>query len=419
MANFGNTLDFARQLDAQDQLTGFRSRFFIPLHENREVAYFCGNSLGLQPKTVADNIQQELDDWKNFGVEAHFQAKNPWFSYHALFEKPLSRIVGAQPSEIVAMNSLTVNLHLMMVSFYRPTSSRFKIICEAGAFPSDQYSLESQVRFHGFNPDEAIIEIQPREGEHTLRTEDILTAIEKHSKELALVMFSGVNYYTGQVFDMPKITEAGHKAGAYVGFDLAHAAGNIPLNLHDWNVDFAVWCSYKYLNSCAGGVAGAFVHERHGNNPEIPRFAGWWGYDQSTRFQMKKGFKPMQGASGWQLSNAPILSMAAHKASLDIFDETDMLSLRRKSEMLTGFLEFVIQKAERNDIEIITPAKSASRGCQISLLCKENGRTLFEKLASEGIIVDWREPNVIRVAPVPLYNSFEDVFRLGEVLSRK
>ncbi len=416
--DYKNTLDFAKQQDAADPLKGFREKFYFPQLGGKDVVYFTGNSLGLQPKATQDYILNELEDWASFGVEGHFHARNPWMPYHEQFAVPVSKIVGALPEEVVVMNQLTVNLHLLMVSFYRPTKQRYKILCEAKAFPSDQYALESQAKFHGFNPNTAVVEVFPREGEHAIRQEDILSAIDKHKKELALVMFGGVNYYSGQVFDMKAITEAGHKAGAIVGFDLAHAAGNVLLNLHDWNVDFACWCSYKYLNSGPGSVAGAFVHQRH-LNKDIQRFAGWWGHDKETRFKMEKGFIPMPTAEAWQLSNAPVFSMAAHKASLDIFDAASMPALVAKSKKLTGYLEFIVAeinvKRETSNVrlEIITPKE---RGCQLSIVAHGMGRSLHEKLTEAGVISDWREPNVIRCAPVPLYNSFEDVYRFGEIL---
>lgn len=417
---YQNALEYARKMDAIDPLGEYRSKFFIPQHNGADVRYFCGNSLGLQPRSVGDYVRQELEDWQRYGVEGHFTAKHPWVSYHRMFEEPLAELVGALPSEVVCMNSLTVNLHLMMVSFYRPQGKRVKIICEAGAFPSDQYALETQARFHNLDPEEVVIELAPRAGEHTLRTADIVAEIERHGDELALIMMAGVNYYTGQAFDMQTITECGRRVGALVGFDLAHAAGNLQLHLHDWGVDFAVWCSYKYLNSGPGGVAGAFVHERHGADPELPRFAGWWGNDEAQRFLMKKGFFPSQGAQGWQLSNAPVLSMAAHKASLDIFHEVGIDALAAKRDTLTGYLEFVIEDAipafAPGQIEVITPRTLEDRGCQISLLVHENGRDVFNAMTAAGIIVDWREPNVIRAAPAPLYNTFEDAYRFGEVL---
>ena len=415
-----NTLEYAQQLDSQDQLKHFRSKFFIPQHDGNDVVYFTGNSLGLQPKTVREYINQELEDWAQFGVEGHFQARHPWLSYHELFPKTLSKIVGCQPDEVVAMNQLTVNLHLLMVSFYRPTKQRYKIICEAKAFPSDQYAFESQVRFHNLEPDNAIIEIKPREGEHNIRHEDIISAIETNADSLALVLFGGVNYYTGQLFDMQSITAAAHEAGAYAGFDLAHAAGNVELHLHDWQVDFACWCSYKYLNSGPGGVAGAFIHQQHHNN-NLPRFAGWWGYKKETRFLMESGFEPIPTAEGWQLSNAPVLSMAAHKASLDIFEEAGFENLVTKGRQLSDFLLFVLDKINASQkeklIEIITPRSDKEKGCQVSMLMLNRGKEIFQALTNKGVIADWREPNVIRISAVPLYNTFEDVWRFGSIVS--
>ena len=416
-----NTLQYAQQLDSQDQLKHFRSKFFIPQHDGNDVVYFTGNSLGLQPKTVKEYINQELDDWAQFGVEGHFQARHPWLSYHELFPETLSKIVGCQPEEVVAMNQLTVNLHLLMVSFYRPTKQRYKIICEAKAFPSDQYAFESQVRFHNLEPDNAIIEIKPREGEHNIRHEDIISTIETNADSLALVLFGGVNYYTGQLFDMQSITAAAHKAGAYAGFDLAHAAGNVELHLHDWQVDFACWCSYKYLNSGPGGVAGAFIYQKHHNNDSLQRFAGWWGYKKETRFLMESGFEPIPTAEGWQLSNAPVLSMAAHKASLDIFEEAGFENLVKKGRQLSDFLLFILDEINASHkkklIEIITPRGEKEKGCQVSMLMLNSGKEIFQALTNKGVIADWREPNVIRISAVPLYNTFEDVWRFGAVVS--
>lgn len=419
MEHYTNSLEFAKQLDHADPLNGYRSRFLMPQHNGTDMVYFTGNSLGLQPKATKDYIQQELNDWAEFGVEGHFLAKNPWLSYHEILTDKTAKIVGALPSEVVMMNQLTVNLHLLMVSFYRPTKARYKIICEAKAFPSDQYALQSQVKFHGFDPAEALIEVGPREGEYEIRHEDIYKAIEEHKDSLALVMIGGVNYFTGQVFDMKAITDAGHKAGAVVGFDLAHGAGNLKLELHKWNVDFAAWCSYKYLNAGPGSVAGAFVHEKHHKNTELPMFAGWWGHDKETRFKMDKEFRPIESVERWQLSNAPILSMAAYKASLDIFDEVGMERLNEKSRQLTAYLEFIvteINKQKNNCLEIITP--KANRGCQISIVAHGHGKALYNKLIEHGVIPDWREPNVIRCAPVPMYNSFEDIYRFGEILMK-
>ena len=420
MINYQNTLEFAQRMDAVDPLKGFRGKFHIPPHNGNDSIYFTGNSLGLQPVTVSSYIQQELDDWAQLGVEGHFHAKQPWLSYHEIFPKLLSPILGGRPEEIVVMNQLTVNLHLLMVSFYRPSKGRFRIICEGGAFPSDQYALESQVKFHGFDPADAVVEVFPRQGEDILRTEDIVSTIEKYSDSVALVLFGGINYYTGQLFNMKAITESAHRAGAIAGFDLAHAVGNVALQLHDWDVDFACWCSYKYLNSGPGGVSGVFIHEKHARNKTLPRFAGWWGHNKAERFKMEKGFDAIPTAEGWQLSNAPVLSMAAHKASLDIFAEAGMDRLVAKSKLLSGFLHFVLKdinaSAENKLVEVITPSNEEERGCQVSMLMREKGRQVFETLSRQGVIADWREPNVIRVAPVPLYNTFEEVWKFGEIV---
>lgn len=420
--NFINSIEFARQLDDRDVLKPFREKFYIPMINGKDSIYFTGNSLGLQPKTTQDHVLNELEDWANYGVEGHFHARNPWVSYHEMFSPLLAEIVGGLPEEIVAMNQLTVNLHLLMISFYQPTKERFKIICEAKAFPSDQYAIASQVLLHGLDPAKTIIEISPANGNHTITTEDILAAINEHGKETALLIFGGVNYYSGQVFDMPSITKAAHEAGAYCGFDLAHAAGNISLHLHDWDVDFACWCSYKYLNSGPGGVAGAFIHQRHITNKKLLRLAGWWGQGKQNRFKMEKDFDPIPTAEGWQLSNAPILSMAAHKASLDIFMEAGMKNLIAKGKMLSSYLLFILDEinssVDENVIEIITPRPESERGCQVSMLMLKNGKNIFEALKKEGVIADWREPNVIRVAPVPLYNSFEDIYKFGEIISK-
>lgn len=408
----------AQQFDLEDELSGFRSRFLIPSHFHKPVIYLCGNSLGLQPRKASLYIQEELEDWANLGVEGHFKARRPWFNYHELLSGTLANLCGAQPAEVVAMNQLTVNLHLLMVSFYRPEGKKCKIICEAKAFPSDQYAMQSQVAFHGYSPEKCIIEVKPREGEHQIAHEDILVAIDQHRDELALVLFSGVNYYTGQVFNIKAITEVGHQAGAIVGFDLAHAIGNVKLELHDWGVDFATWCSYKYLNSGPGGVSGIFVHERHLKNTKIPRFHGWWGHDPKVRFRMEKEFVPMKTAEAWQLSNAPVLSMAAHKASLEIFEEAGMDRLIQKRDKLTNYMEFLLNDLSKQTkfkgmFDIITPKE---RGCQLSILFHKNGRKMFEHLTNSGVIADWREPDVIRVAPVPLYNSFMDVYQFYSIL---
>lgn len=414
---FVNSLAFAKSLDKKDSLRSFRTQFQIPKVNANTSIYLTGNSLGLQPKSTKKFVNEELEDWAKLGVEGHEHSRRPWLYYHKFSKKSLAKIVGAKPSEVVAMNQLTVNLHLMMVSFYRPTAQRFKIITESGAFSSDQYAFETQLQFHGLKTEDALIELKPRDGEFYLRTEDILNSIRENRENLALVIFGGVQYYTGQFFDISKITKAGHEAGAVVGFDLAHAAGNVELNLHKDDVDFAVWCSYKYLNSGPGAIAGAFVHERHARSFEIPRFAGWWGHNEGERFQMKKGFQPMAGVDGWQLSNFPILQGAAHLASMEIFDKAGMKNLVSKSKTLTGYLEFLLNDIdpEKKYFRILTPSNPKERGCQLSIFMLENGRKVFQKLTKAGIIADWREPNVIRVAPVPLYNSFEDVFRFAEV----
>jgi kynureninase len=419
---FENTLDFARQLDAGDKLKTFRKQFLFPQHQGTDCLYFTGNSLGLQPASAKEAINIELEDWAKYGVEGHFDARNPWYNYHELLMEPAARLVGAETNEVVHMNGLSTNLHLLMVSFFRPLGKRTKILCEAKAFPSDHYVLESQLKFHGLNPAEHLIALEPRPGEHCLRTQDVIHAIEKAGDTLALIMIGGVNYYTGQVFDIKEITASAHKVGALAGWDLAHAVGNVPLQLHDWNVDFAAWCSYKYLNSGPGSVSGIFVHQKHGLNPDTPRFAGWWGYDKKKRFEMEPGFVPIPGAEGWQLSNAPVFSMAVHKASLQIFEEAGISNLREKSIVLTAYLEYVINEAstssEQASFEIITPSNPAERGCQLSMLAHGSGKKLFDALTQQGVIADWREPNVIRLAPVPLYNSFEDVYRFGVALKQ-
>lgn len=418
--DFQNNLDFAKRLDDKDPLKHFREMFYIPIMYGKECIYFTGNSLGLQPKRTQDYVVDELEDWASLGVEGHFHARNPWMPYHEIFPRQLSKIVGCKETEVVVMNQLTVNLHLLMVTFYRPTKQRYKIICEAKAFPSDQYAFETQAKYHGFNPTDAVIEVSPREGEYTLRTEDIVSIIKQHGDSVAVVLFGGVNYYTGQLFDMNTITDAAHAVGAYAGFDLAHAAGNVELHLHDWNIDFACWCSYKYLNSGPGGVAGVYINEKHAANKDLPRFAGWWGYKKETRFKMEKGFEAIPTAEGWQLSNAPILSMAAHKAALDIFDEAGIDRLHEKRRLLAGYLHYILNDINSNQtekiIEVITPVNENERGCQVSMLMLKRGREIFDELTKQGVIADWREPNVIRVAPVPSYNSFEDVWRFGNII---
>jgi len=405
-------------MDADDPLRHFRDKFYIPPGPGGERAvYFTGNSLGLQPKTTRDYIAQELDDWKELGVEGHLNAKNPWLPYHELLTNQMAAIVGAEPIETVVMNSLTVNLHLLLVSFYRPTASRYKIVIEKGAFPSDRYAIESHLKFHGLTASAAaLIEIEPREGEATLRTEDIVQTLDREGQTVALVLLGGVNYYTGQAFDMREITTAGHRVGATVGFDLAHAAGNIELQLHEWEVDFAAWCSYKYLNAGPGAVGGAFVHERHARSFDLPRFAGWWGHDKETRFLMGPDYRPIPGAEGWQISNPPIFQLAALRASLEIFDSAGMRALRVKSENLTGYLEMLLNSIRNDRISVVTPTDPKQRGCQLSIRVADADKDLFNALTERGVIADWREPDVIRVAPAPLYNSFSDVFRFVEIL---
>ncbi|MEX2592840.1 MAG: kynureninase [Anditalea sp.] len=411
---------FAQEMDARDPLKDFKDQFYFPEVNGKAALYFCGNSLGLQPKTVQEYIQKELDKWAQKGVDGHFEGESPWIDARLRSKPLLGGIMGAKAHEVVAMNTLTSNLHFLMVSFYQPTKSRFKIITESDAFPSDRYMLESQVKFHGYDPEEAIIAINPREGEHTLRTGDILQMIQANAEELALVMMSGVQYYTGQLFDIEAITAAGHKAGAKVGFDLAHAVGNVPLQLHDWKVDFSSWCTYKYLNSGPGNIAGVFVHEKYAEETDLQRFAGWWGHDQDERFKIGKDFKPMYGADGWQLSNNNVLALAAHHASLDIFKAAGMDKLRSKSELLTGYLEFLIGliSGSTGVLEIITPKNPQERGCQLSLLIHKGGKAVFDELYHQGVVGDWRNPNVIRLAPTPLYNSFVEVFHFAKILEQ-
>jgi kynureninase len=403
--------DFAIAMDEHDPLREFRQRFLFPKTTGGDCVYLCGHSLGLQPKTAAAYIQQELEDWAQLGVEGHFQAKNPWMPYHRLLTEQTAELVGAKPLEVVVMNSLTVNLHLMMVSFYRPTKGRHKIVVERGAFPSDQYAVQSQIRFHGFDPAASLIELTPRPGEFCLRDDDIDSLVEREGDKIALIMLGGVNYQTGQAFDMARITRAGQARGCVVGFDLAHAAGNLPLKLHEWGPDFAVWCSYKYLNGGPGCAAGCFVHERHERAWDLPRFAGWWGHDEQSRFEMGPNFRAMSGADGWQLSNPSIVSLAVLRASMDIFHEAGMKRLRTKSVSLTGYLEFLLNEKVSSNFSIISPRESKRRGAQLSIRVRQNGRALCERLAQEGVVGDWREPDTFRVAPVPLYNSYQDVFQ--------
>lgn len=413
--------DFARQLDAEDPLRSFREKFHLPLgKDGKPFIYFAGNSLGLMPKTARQIVEQELDDWAKLGVDAHLDAKTPWYTYHETLREPMARLVGAKPIEVICMNSLTVNLHLMMATFYRPTKSRKnKILMEEPAFPSDTYAIKTQIVHHGLDPKDALVLARPRKGEFTVRTEEIVDLIEKHADQLAVVMIGGVNFFTGQLFDIPKITAAAQKRGITVGVDLGHAVGNVPLALHDWNVDFAVWCSYKYLNAGPGAAAGAFVHERHATNTKLPRLAGWFGNDPNTRFRLhlEPEFIPVASADGWQISNPPILSMAPLRASMSIFDEAGgMKALRAKSIKLTGYLQFLLEQAGSKRLAVITPRETDSRGCQVSILVHEHPKELFKKLQAAGVQCDFREPNVIRAAPTPLYNSFHEVWRFAKIL---
>ncbi len=418
--DFQPTEACATALDAADPLAKWRDQFhFPPGPDGKPTLYFCGNSLGLQPKRTREAVLEELDDWARLGVEGHFHARHPWYPVHEEFRECGARLVGARPGEVVMMNGLTVNLHLLMVSFYRPTAQRFKILIEDAAFPSDIYAAQSQLRVHGFDPTDGLVVARPRAGEHTLRTDDIVELLREKGASIALVMLSGVNYFSGQWFDMPAITAAAQEQGCVVGFDCAHAAGNVPLSLHDWNVDFAAWCNYKYLNCGPGAVAAAFVHERHGRNTDLPRFAGWWGNDPATRFRMhlNEAFEPVASAEAWQLSNPPILAMAALRASYAIFDEVGMPALRAKSERLTAYLQFLIDQLPSNRFKVITPRAPGARGCQLSIFALDRPKELHDALTQAGVVCDFRPPNVVRVAPVPLYNSFEDVWRFSRVLA--
>ena len=419
---FENTREFAQSLDAKDELRNYREEFYFPKVNGKQVIYFTGNSLGLQPKRTKAYVDEVMNDWANLAVEGHFYADKPWWDYQERFAAPLSEIVGAKPSEVGVMNTLTVNLHLLMVSFYNPTPKKYKIICEEKAFPSDQYMFQSQVKFHGYDPKDAIVEIKRREGEANIRLEDILAKIDEVGSELALVLIGGVNYYTGQVFDMKTITAAGQKHGAYVGWDLAHAAGNIKLELHDWNVDFAAWCSYKYMNSGPGNASGFFVHEKHHNDKELKRFAGWYGHNKERRFKMEPDFDPVHGADGWQVSNLPILSLAPYLASVEMFAEVGMDKLITKRNLITSYLEFILHEIDKElegaDFEILTPSNQEERGCQLSVYLHGQGRELFDRLMKNGVITDWREPNVIRLAPAPFYCSFEDMYEFGQILKQ-
>lgn len=411
------TLDYAQQQDKEDKLAHLRAQFHIPKDpKGNDWLYFTGNSLGLQPKQTQQYIQQELDDWAKYGVEGHFEARNPWMPYHEFLTNSMAKIVGAKPLEVVVMNTLTTNLHLLMVSFYQPTKTKYKIVIESDAFPSDRYAVQSQLKFHGFDTEEGLIEWKPREGEGLLRIEDLEKIVDEQGDEIALLLIGGVNYYTGQYLDIKRIAEIGHAKNCMVGIDLAHGAGNISPELHDSGIDFAAWCTYKYLNSGPGSLAGLFVHEKHAHNKELPRFAGWWNHNKETRFNMRQPFDVMPGAEGWQLSNPPILSMAAIRASLDMFEEVGMEALRAKSEKLTGYFEYLINQIDTDRIKIITPSNPKERGCQLSIQVKNADKSLHKKLTENNIITDWREPDVIRCAPVPMYNSFEDVYRMVEIL---
>ncbi len=414
---FHNTLEFARKMDQEDPLGHFRSKFHLPIQDNgKPYIYLCGNSLGLQPTKTKAAIHQELEDWKYYGVEGHLHAKNPWLPYHEFLTNAMANVVGAKPIEVVVMNTLSVNLHLMMVSFYRPSGKRKKILIEFDAFPSDKYAVESQLKFHGLDPDEHLIRLKARVGEVLIREEDIEKVILEQGDEIALIMLGNTNYYTGQFFDMKTITKLGHSKGCMVGFDCAHGAGNVELDLHDAGPDFAVWCSYKYLNSGPGSLGGCFVHERHANNKDLPRFAGWWGHNKGTRFNMRDEFDPIPGVESWQLSNPPILSMAAIKASLEVFEEAGISNLRKKAISLTGYCEFLIDGIENERIKIITPGDPDKRGSQLSMQVQNADKSLFDKITEAGIIADWREPDVIRIAPTALYNSYEDVYLFSQIL---
>jgi len=414
---YQNSLEFAKQLDRDDPISYLRKEFHIPIDkEGNEWLYFTGNSLGLQPKITKEYIKQELDDWANFGVEGHFEAKNPWISYHEFLTDTMAKIVGAKPIEVVVMNTLTTNLHLLMVSFYQPTKTKYKIVIESDAFPSDRYAVQSQLAFHGFDPDEALIEWKPRAGDVLLQLEDLEAILDAQGDEIALLLIGGVNYYTGQYLDIKKIADLGHAKDCIVGIDLAHGAGNIQPNLHDSSVDFAAWCTYKYLNSGPGSLSGLFVHEKHAHRKDLPRFAGWWNHNKETRFDMRQPFDVMSGAEGWQLSNPPILSMAAIRASLDMFEKVGMDVLLEKSKKLTGFFEYLVNQIASDSIKIITPSNPNERGCQLSVQVANADKNLHKKLTENNIITDWREPDVIRCAPVPMYTSFEDVYRMVNVL---
>ncbi len=409
---------YAKKLDREDPLAGYRKKFHIPnsTETGKKSIYLCGNSLGLQPKGIKKYFDQELKHWADYGVQGHEEGDYPWLYYHHQFTDSLARLVGARKTEVVAMNTLTVNLHILMASFYRPTPKRYKIIMEAGAFPSDQYAMASQAQMHGYKPAQAVIEAKPRKGEDTLRTEDILELFQLHGKETAVLMMGGVHYYTGQLLDMKTITAFAKKKGIKVGFDLAHAVGNVPLKLHNWGVDFAAWCSYKYLNSGPGGVSGIYIHEKYATDPKTPRLTGWWGYEEDGRFKMPKKYKPMLNAQSWQMSNAPVFNMIAHLASLEIFDEVGMTALRQKSKKLTAYLRGLIESCTHLDLSIITPKAAKDSGAQLSLDFGKDGKEVYRRLSAAGIVADWREPSVIRIAPAPLYNTYEEAWKFYEIL---
>jgi kynureninase len=418
---YKHSLSFARGLDENDPMNSFRPLFRIPQRNGKDCIYFCGNSLGLQPKAASNSIAEQMDNWAHFAVEGHFEGATPWMTYHKQARKTLSHLVGAKEHEVVAMNSLTVNLHLLLVTFYQPKGQRRKILMEKGAFPSDQYALESHLKWYGYDPEECIIEVEPDVDNNLYSTDHIIREVAKAGDELALVLFSGIQYYTGQLFDMAAITKAAHDVGALAGFDLAHAMGNVPMSLHDAEVDFATWCSYKYLNSSPGGISGIYVHEKHAANKDLNRFGGWWGHNEQERFKMKKGFDPTPNADGWQLSNAPVLLLAAHMASLDIFEKAGIDKLRKKSVALTGFLEFLLRELNKDDetVQIITSSNPEERGSQLSLFITNGNKEVFNAIQRRGVIADWREPNVIRIAPAPLYNTFEEVFLFVEILKEE
>nr|WP_294994402.1 kynureninase [uncultured Sediminibacterium sp.] len=416
MFAFNTDINYAIQADASDELAGFKQMFHFPLHDGKDVIYFCGNSLGLQPHNTAAAIETELESWRNLAVGGYFGGTNPWLKYHQFCTPALAKMMGCKESEVTVMNALTVNLHLLMLSFYKPSATRYKIIMEAGAFPSDQYAVETLVKHFGLNPDEAIIEIKPKPGEKLLHTEDIIETIKQAGASVAMILFGGINYYTGQLYDLAAITQTAHQIGAIAGFDLAHVAGNVPMQLHDIDADFAVWCSYKYLNAGPGAIGGVFVHEKHASNAATPRLAGWWGNDEQTRFKMEKGFIPKTNATGWNISTSQVFNTVCLKASLELFETAGIDRLRKKSIHLTAYLEYLLKELKHINFEIITPADPEQRGAQLCLYFKENGRAIHDKMISSGIIVDYREPGVIRVAPAPMYCSFEDVYRFYEIL---